>query len=56
MYLFLFRTSTGKFRNADEFQKTALKCLSDDMNLELKKRIQSAWMFKVNFENGDSIR
>jgi hypothetical protein len=52
---FLSGAGTGKFRNADKFQKTALECLSNDMDSELKKWIQSAWVFKVGFENGDRV-
>lgn len=56
MYLFLSGAGTGKSRNANEFYKTAFECLSDDIDLNLKNRIQNAWVFKVSFENGTSMK
>jgi hypothetical protein len=56
IYLFLSGAGTGKSRNAEEFHRTAIACLSEDEDFELKKKIESAFVFNVGFKNGNSLK
>ncbi|CAG8446398.1 6099_t:CDS:2 [Funneliformis mosseae] len=56
IYLFLSGAGTGKSRNAEEFHRTAIACLSEDEDLNLRKKIEDAFVFSVGFENGNSLR
>ncbi|CAG8841162.1 30929_t:CDS:2, partial [Gigaspora margarita] len=55
IYHFFSGAGTGKSRNASEFHKTLIKCLNYSKDLELKKKIQNAWVFNVSLENGTSF-
>ncbi|CAG8848715.1 17782_t:CDS:2, partial [Gigaspora margarita] len=54
-YLFFSGAGTGKSRNASEFHKTLIKCLNYSKDLELKKKIQNAWVFNISLENGTGL-
>ncbi|GBC03417.1 hypothetical protein RclHR1_05100013 [Rhizophagus clarus] len=56
LYLFLSGTVTGKSRNASEFHKTAINCLSDNEDEELLARIKDAYVFHVSYENRTYLR
>ncbi|CAI2190318.1 6574_t:CDS:2 [Funneliformis geosporum] len=84
IYLFLSGAGTGKSRNAEEFYRTAIACLSAvlswdilghivgtanawdignghhclsvDEDLELRKKIEDAFVFSVGFKNENSLR
>ncbi|PKY62667.1 hypothetical protein RhiirA4_489558 [Rhizophagus irregularis] len=49
-------TGTDQSRNAEEFHRTAIACLSEDENFELKKKIGSTFVFNVDFENRNSLK
>ncbi|CAJ0746821.1 10467_t:CDS:2, partial [Entrophospora sp. SA101] len=51
IYLFFSGAGTGKSRNASEFHNTLIKCLNCSKDLELKEKIQNAWVFNVSLEN-----
>ncbi|RHZ82069.1 hypothetical protein Glove_114g37 [Diversispora epigaea] len=55
LYLFLSRAGTGKSRNANEFHRTAISCLSAQEDQELLTRIKKAWVFLISLENGTSL-
>ncbi|CAG8583644.1 13206_t:CDS:2 [Funneliformis caledonium] len=42
-------------RNAEEFHKTAIACFSEVEDLELRNKIENAFVFSVGFENGNSL-
>jgi len=54
LFLFLSGAGTGKSRNGTEFHQSALSCLQEQ-DLELRKRIEEAWVFHVSFENGSGL-
>jgi len=54
-YLFLAGAGSGKSRNANEFHKSVLNSLSQE-HTELRTKIADAWVFRVSFENGWSLR
>ena len=56
IYLFLSGAGTGKSRNASEFHKTAINCLSANEDEELLARIKDAYVFHVSYENGTNLR
>ena len=56
MYLFLSGAGTGKSRSAAEFSRTAVNCLDDGEDEELRERLRNAWVFHTTFENGTSLR
>ncbi|KAG0274953.1 hypothetical protein BGZ97_010413, partial [Linnemannia gamsii] len=45
---------TGKLRNAQEFRQSAVSCLTEEEDPELRNRIEHAWVFHVSLENGTS--
>ncbi|GES84608.1 crinkler (CRN) family protein, putative [Rhizophagus clarus] len=58
IYLFLSGAGISKSRNAQEFHKTAIAYLSvdEDEDLELRKKIENAFVFSIGFENRNSLR
>ncbi|CAG8689995.1 18168_t:CDS:2 [Rhizophagus irregularis] len=54
IYLFLSGAGTGKSRNANEFQQTAISSVSKDK--DLLARIKDAYVFNVSYENGTALR
>ncbi|CAG8693137.1 4128_t:CDS:2, partial [Funneliformis caledonium] len=56
LYLFLSGAGTGKSRNANEFHRMAITCLSAQEDEELLTRIKEAWVFLVSYENGLALR
>ncbi|RGB22757.1 hypothetical protein C1646_775582 [Rhizophagus diaphanus] len=54
IYLFLSGAGTGKSRNANEFQQTAISSVSKDK--VLLARIKDAYVFNVSYENGTALR
>ncbi|KAF9536709.1 hypothetical protein EC957_009924 [Mortierella hygrophila] len=54
LYLFLSGAGTGKSRNAQEFHRSALNCLTDEDDPDLREGIRNAWVFHVTLENGTS--
>ncbi|KAG0341565.1 hypothetical protein BG004_005991 [Podila humilis] len=52
LYLFLSEAGTGKSRNAQEFHKSAVTCLTEDGDEELRNKIKQAWVFHISLENG----
>ncbi|KAK3826764.1 MAG: hypothetical protein J3R72DRAFT_12604 [Linnemannia gamsii] len=55
LYLFLCGAGTGKSRNAQEFHQSAVSCLTEEEDRELRNRIEHAWVFHVSLENGTSL-
>ncbi|KAF9409162.1 hypothetical protein BGZ76_005728, partial [Entomortierella beljakovae] len=55
MYLFLSGSGTGKSRNASEFHNAAIQCIGHT-NDELRRRLETAWVFHVSLENGFSLQ
>ncbi|KAF9101346.1 hypothetical protein BGX27_011512, partial [Mortierella sp. AM989] len=55
LYLFLSGAGTGKSRNASEFHRTAIQCLTEE-DVELRNRLQNAWVFHVSLESNTAIR
>ncbi|KAF9904571.1 hypothetical protein EC991_002560 [Linnemannia zychae] len=53
LYLFLSGAGTGKSRNAQEFHRSAVSCLTEN-DQELRERMEQAWVFHVSLENGTS--
>ena len=56
LYLFLSGAGTVKSRNANEFHRMAITCLSAQEDEELLTRIKEAWVFLVSYENGLALR
>ncbi|CAI2187978.1 19029_t:CDS:2 [Funneliformis geosporum] len=56
IYLFLSGAGMSKSRNAEEFHRTSIDCLSEDKDLKLRKIIENAFVFSVGFENGSNLR
>ncbi|KAG0330716.1 hypothetical protein BG000_011552 [Podila horticola] len=54
LYLFLSGAGTGKSRNAQEFHRSALNCLTEEDDPDLTDGIRKAWVFHVTLENGIS--
>ncbi|KAG0350780.1 hypothetical protein BG005_009679, partial [Podila minutissima] len=54
LYLFLSGAGTGKSRNAQEFHQSALNCLTEEDDPDLRDGIGKAWVFHVTLENGTS--
>ncbi|GJJ78218.1 hypothetical protein EMPS_10577 [Entomortierella parvispora] len=54
LYLFLCGAGTGKSRNAQEFHQSAILCLTEEEDQELRSKIEHAWVFHVSLENGVS--
>lgn len=52
---FLSGTGTGKSRNASEFHKMAINCLSANEDEELLARIKDAYVFHVSYKNKTSL-
>ncbi|KAF9310054.1 hypothetical protein BG003_008980 [Podila horticola] len=54
LYLFLSGAGTGKSRNAQEFHRSVLDCLTEEDDPDLRDGIRKAWVFHVTLENGIS--
>ncbi|KAF9404151.1 hypothetical protein BGZ76_007091, partial [Entomortierella beljakovae] len=55
LYLFLRGAGAGKSRNAQELHKSMLQSLSRENDIELKNKIENAWVFHVSLENGTGL-
>ncbi|KAF9319144.1 hypothetical protein BG006_003044, partial [Podila minutissima] len=54
LYLFLSRAGTGKSWNTQEFHQSALNCLTEEDDPDLRDGIRKAWVFNVTLKNGTS--